>query len=240
MAVLGDGRDGRPGPGDAGAAQLALFAVQAGLAAWWRSMGISPDAVLGHGTGEIAAAYVAGALSLDDATDIMGRRAGLEMTAAARAAGPSADTRPEPAATEFISAATGGPVDGARLASGYWTETPRDPARLTDAVQGLTERGYGVFVEISPDPSLLPAIEAGLLRLGRPGTTIASLRRDADEQRELLDGLAALYRAGRAIDWDRLYPRHAFVRLPGYPWQRRRCWVDPPPDRASNIPSAFN
>ena len=131
-------------------------------------MGISPDAVLGHGMGEIAAAYVAGALSLDDATDIMGRRAGLEMTAAARAAGPSADTRPEPAATEFISAATGEPVDGVRLARGYWTESPRDPARFTDAVQGLTERGYGYSWRSAPTRACFPPLRPPCSRWAAP------------------------------------------------------------------------
>jgi phthiocerol/phenolphthiocerol synthesis type-I polyketide synthase C len=228
IAVLGDSDDAQRGPGDADAAALATFAVQTGLAVWWQAMGIGPDAVLGHGMGEVAAAYVAGALSLDDATDVMGRRAGLEMPAAVRASGPAGDTRPGPSAIEFISAATGEPVDGVRLDDSYWAEGPRDPARFTDAVQWLAEHGHEVFVEISPDPSLLPAIEASLLPLRRPVTTIASLRRDADEQRALRDGLAALYRVGRTIDWDRLYPHHAFVRLPTYPWQRRRCWVDPP------------
>jgi phthiocerol/phenolphthiocerol synthesis type-I polyketide synthase C len=226
IAVLGDSQDAHRAPGDAGAVQLALFAVQTGLAVWWRTMGITPDAVLGHGIGEVAAAYVTGALSLDDATDVMGRLAGLEMTAAERAAG-SVDTRPCPSAIEFISAASGEPVDGAQLDRSYWVESPRDPVRFTDAVQWLAEHGHEVFVEISPDPSLLPAIEASLLRLRRPGTTIASFRGGAGEQWALLDGLAALYRVGRTIDWDQLYPHHAFVRLPTYPWQRRHCWVDP-------------
>ena len=44
--------------------QPVLFAVMVSLAALWRSRGIEPDAVLGHSQGEIAAAYVAGALSL--------------------------------------------------------------------------------------------------------------------------------------------------------------------------------
>ncbi|RKS68200.1 acyl transferase domain-containing protein [Actinomadura pelletieri DSM 43383] len=47
--------------------QPALFAVMVSLAATWRSYGIEPDAVVGHSQGEIAAAHVAGALSLRDA-----------------------------------------------------------------------------------------------------------------------------------------------------------------------------
>ncbi|MEM9493716.1 MAG: acyltransferase domain-containing protein, partial [Myxococcota bacterium] len=54
--------------------QPALFAMMVSLAAMWRSMGIEPDAVIGHSQGEIAAAYVAGALSLDDAARIVALR----------------------------------------------------------------------------------------------------------------------------------------------------------------------
>ena len=44
--------------------QPALFAVMVSLAELWQSVGVTPDAVIGHSQGEIAAAYVAGALSL--------------------------------------------------------------------------------------------------------------------------------------------------------------------------------
>jgi acyl transferase domain-containing protein/thioesterase domain-containing protein/acyl carrier protein len=54
--------------------QPALFAVMAGLAALWRSYGVEPSAVVGHSQGEIAAAYVAGALSLRDAARVVARR----------------------------------------------------------------------------------------------------------------------------------------------------------------------
>ncbi|MGW1061350.1 type I polyketide synthase [Micromonospora rubida] len=46
--------------------QPALFSVMVSLAAVWRSYGVEPDAVLGHSQGEIAAAVVAGGLSLAD------------------------------------------------------------------------------------------------------------------------------------------------------------------------------
>ncbi|GAB3887037.1 hypothetical protein GCM10029964_052330 [Kibdelosporangium lantanae] len=51
--------------------QPALFAVMVGLAAVWRSLGVVPSAVVGHSQGEIAAAYVAGALSLADAARVV-------------------------------------------------------------------------------------------------------------------------------------------------------------------------
>ncbi|MER6832344.1 type I polyketide synthase, partial [Streptosporangium sp. NPDC000563] len=51
--------------------QPVLFAMMVSLAAMWRAAGVRPDAVVGHSQGEIAAAYVAGALSLADAAKIV-------------------------------------------------------------------------------------------------------------------------------------------------------------------------
>jgi amino acid adenylation domain-containing protein/thioester reductase-like protein len=45
--------------------QPALFALQAGLVEVWRAWGVLPNVVLGHSTGEYAAAYAAGGLSLE-------------------------------------------------------------------------------------------------------------------------------------------------------------------------------
>ncbi|MFF3312391.1 type I polyketide synthase [Streptomyces sp. NPDC002952] len=54
--------------------QPALFAMMVSLARLWRSLGVVPDAVVGHSQGEIAAACVSGALSLPDAAQIVARR----------------------------------------------------------------------------------------------------------------------------------------------------------------------
>ncbi|WP_026412872.1 type I polyketide synthase [Actinomadura oligospora] len=61
------GKEGTPPLDRVDVVQPALFAVMASLAALWRAFGIVPGAVVGHSQGEIAAAYVAGALSLEDA-----------------------------------------------------------------------------------------------------------------------------------------------------------------------------
>jgi acyl transferase domain-containing protein/surfactin synthase thioesterase subunit len=57
--------------------QPALFAVQAGLIALWRSWGIVPDVVLGHSIGEFAAAYCAGVYTLEQALGLVVERARL-------------------------------------------------------------------------------------------------------------------------------------------------------------------
>ncbi|MFI1202728.1 alpha/beta fold hydrolase [Streptomyces sp. NPDC020883] len=56
-------------------AQTSLFAVMVALSALWQSLGVRPDAVVGHSQGEIAAACVSGALSLADAAKVVARRA---------------------------------------------------------------------------------------------------------------------------------------------------------------------
>ncbi|WP_144070181.1 type I polyketide synthase [Nonomuraea indica] len=64
--------------------QPALFAVMVSLAALWESYGVRPSAVVGHSQGEVAAACVAGALTLPDAARIVALRSRLLMRLARR------------------------------------------------------------------------------------------------------------------------------------------------------------
>jgi acyl transferase domain-containing protein/acyl carrier protein len=57
--------------------QPAIFAVQLGLTALLQSWGIKPGAVIGHSMGEVAAAYTAGMLSLEDAIQVICGRSRL-------------------------------------------------------------------------------------------------------------------------------------------------------------------
>ncbi len=58
-------------------AQPALVSLQIALSELWRSWGIIPDAVVGHSVGEVAAAQIAGVLSLEDAIHIVYQRGRL-------------------------------------------------------------------------------------------------------------------------------------------------------------------
>ncbi len=62
--------------------QPTIFAVQVALAAAMRAYGVVPGAVIGHSMGEVAAAVVAGALSLQDAVRVICRRSRLMATIA--------------------------------------------------------------------------------------------------------------------------------------------------------------
>ncbi|MGW0601351.1 type I polyketide synthase, partial [Streptomyces sp. NPDC002776] len=83
--------------------QPVLWAVMVSLAAVWESFGVTPAAVIGHSQGEIAAAAVVGALSLEDAARVVAlRSAAIRDELAGRGGMLSLATGPEQA-SEWVS-----------------------------------------------------------------------------------------------------------------------------------------
>ncbi|MGQ4618372.1 polyketide synthase Pks13 [Nocardia sp. R7R-8] len=60
-----------------GTSQVGIFTIQVGLAALLRAHGAEPEAVVGHSMGEVAGAYIAGGLNLEDAVRVICARSRL-------------------------------------------------------------------------------------------------------------------------------------------------------------------
>jgi hypothetical protein len=106
----------------------------------------------------------------------------------------------------------------------------REPVRFASAVRAVLDRGPVLFIEISPHPVLLGAIEDGIEAAGAPGIVVGSLVRDEPAGAALLDSLGRAYLHGCAPDWAAVYPAGRRVDLPTYPWQGRRFWAEPAPE----------
>ncbi|WP_410671459.1 type I polyketide synthase [Amycolatopsis sp. cmx-4-68] len=78
------GVEGAPGFDRVDVVQPVLWAVMVSLAALWRSYGVEPSAVVGHSQGEIAAAVVADALSLEDGALVVALRSKAILALAGR------------------------------------------------------------------------------------------------------------------------------------------------------------
>ncbi|MEV4921527.1 SDR family NAD(P)-dependent oxidoreductase [Streptomyces roseoverticillatus] len=81
--------------------QPVLWAVTVALAEVWRSFGVTPDAVVGHSQGEVSAAVIAGAVSLEDGARIVARRS-LAVRELQGLGGMASVTLPDEEAQELI------------------------------------------------------------------------------------------------------------------------------------------
>ncbi|UYP17334.1 SDR family NAD(P)-dependent oxidoreductase [Rhodococcus sp. Z13] len=114
--------------------QPALFAMMVGLAALWRSHGVEPAAVVGHSQGEIAAAHIAGALSLSDAALVVAARSRVIAASARRGGGMASVALPEDAVRDAI-APWAGAVEVAAI-NGPSTTVVSGPVEALDELVG--------------------------------------------------------------------------------------------------------
>ena len=108
-----------------------------------------------------------------------------------------------------------------------WVQHLRRTVRFADGVSALLRDPGALFLEVGPGRTLT------ILARRHPAApaAIASLPHPQDGEPEgaaLLTALGRLWLAGREIDWAGFYARERRRRvpLPGYPFERRRYWID--------------
>jgi hypothetical protein len=206
----------------------------------WRSAGIHPAAVAGHGPGEVAAAQVADVLSPADAAQIA---AFLGRQAAGAQPGPEDLTaiRPKPGTVPVFSTRDAMLVAGVDLDAGYWSRSPQDGPLWQDVVVALAADGFGVYVEVSPDPVLTDRIAQVLADKAPNGTGLTvtgTLRREEAGLWQFLSSLAAVHVRGTAVDWAAVLAGGHRVDLPTYAFQRQRYWPTIPVQQPVTTPPA--
>ena len=150
--------------------QPALFAVMVSLAALWRSYGVQPSAVLGHSQGEIAAAYVAGGLSLDDAARVVALRSRAVAERLAGHGGMMSVSLPVDQVEERI-LGLGGRVSVAAVNGPASIVVAGEPGALDELLAGCERdevRARRVPVDYASHSAYVEAIEAELLELLAP------------------------------------------------------------------------
>ncbi|MFD8726228.1 type I polyketide synthase, partial [Streptomyces sp. NPDC059629] len=123
--------------------QPASFAVMVALAAVWASVGVVPDAVVGHSQGEIAAACVSGALSLEDAARIVAVRSQVIAGSLAGRGGMASVALPQEDAAERLER-WGGRIEVAAVNGPASVVIAGDAEALDEALDALEDQGVRV------------------------------------------------------------------------------------------------
>jgi acyl transferase domain-containing protein/acyl carrier protein len=138
---------------------------------------------------------------------------------------------PRSGETPFHSTVTGGVLDTARLDAEYWYLNARQTVLFEPVVRDLIARGCPALLEVSPHPVL----GIGLREIvetsdGRqdPVAVLGTLRRDEGGAERFAQSLAEAWASGVEVDWGPFFADSgaARVKLPTYPFQRRRYWLE--------------
>ncbi|MGC2398145.1 MAG: type I polyketide synthase [Acidobacteriaceae bacterium] len=130
------------------------------------------------------------------------------------------------AKTAMMSTVTASWLNGNRPDARYWGENLCRPFQLAGALTTLIGEGFDGFLEISPHTLLGSPIRQVLAQNNAEALILESLRRREEGNQTIMASLAALYAAGRYVNWSAVYATGQVVSLPPYPWQRERYWLD--------------
>ncbi|MBO4208787.1 type I polyketide synthase, partial [Micromonospora echinofusca] len=112
----------------------------------------------------------------------------------------------------------------------YWARHLRQTVRFADALRTVLADPDRVLLEVGPGRALTALVPGQ--RLAPTPTAVASLGHPRDrlpDTAHLMAAAGRLWQAGVTVDWPALHTARPArrVSLPGYPFQRRRYWVEP-------------
>ena len=204
-----------------------LFILQAGVVAALRQAGVEPDVVQGIGVGQYSAACVAGCLCFKDALALLIRRDNLSRKASAEELDAFEEYADQfnfyPPNMPLICSVSGDLVPIHQSPGGrYWRDhlvSEPDDLRSTKT---LLEQDCDIHLRFSSAndlPSDLPSV------MSWPGSTTGQRATPTDF--EMKNILSHLYTHGVLLDFANIFAGRNLqkIRLPHYPFQKRRYWI---------------
>src|SRR5436190_2952773 len=99
------------------------------------------------------------------------------------------------------------------------------------ALATLIDHGCKVFLEVGPHPIMQKYVNENLRALKSPGMSVATLKRNSDDQKSLWEAYCTAHVLGSSLDFRKLFRGYSqHVQLPLYPWQRERHWHSTTPE----------
>ncbi|MFN8008993.1 MAG: type I polyketide synthase [Terriglobia bacterium] len=147
-----------------------------------------------------------------------------------------ANISPQRAEVPIYSTVQATVINGSTCDPNYWVNNLIKPVLFSQMTQKLLADDHNVFIEMSPHPILLPAVQQGIDHAGLEAVTIPSLVRGEDEPARMISSLGRLYTLGYPVKWSCVLPPDArTVPLPSYPWQREQFWLEMPPRSTASL-----
>lgn len=132
-----------------------------------------------------------------------------------------------PPSIPFVSNLSGAWITAAQATSpAYWTEHLRRPVRFAEGVGTLLAPGERVLVEVGPGTTLTGLLRAHPMVQGERVVAVSRHARDqASDAATWLKALGELWCCGVALPAGALGEGKR-VALPGYPFERKRYWIE--------------
>ncbi|MER5792273.1 amino acid adenylation domain-containing protein [Streptomyces sp. NPDC001980] len=132
----------------------------------------------------------------------------------------------------LFSNVTGNSLNGDRcIGAGYWRRHALAPVDFLRGMQAVFDSGCTVFIEVGPSPVLcgMASRFAPQSDSGPDVLFLPSLRQRQDDNRVMLNSLAALHTRGVPVDWEKVDAGRdrRKIAVPTYPFRTDRHWYTP-------------